>query len=180
MPRVWISIGSNIDRERNIAGALRDLAAEFGSLVVSPVYETEAVGFAGDAFYNLVVGFDTRLRPAELHRRMRAIEDRHGRVRGEEKFSPRTLDLDVLTYGDAITTEGGKALPRDEILEYAFVLAPLADVAGDEVHPQAGLSYGELWRRLPPAQHGGLRRLDATAWLAVGREAGSNAAEDPN
>jgi 2-amino-4-hydroxy-6-hydroxymethyldihydropteridine diphosphokinase len=166
MPRVWVSVGSNMQRERNIAAAVRELRATFGPLLVSPLYETEAVGFSGDAFYNLVVGFDTGLAPAELHRLLREIEDRNGRTRDGPKFGPRTLDLDLLTYGDQVGDEGGKALPRDEIERYAFVLAPLADVAGDERHPALGERYAVLWQRWR-ADHGdgGMRRVESPAWL---------------
>ena len=143
--RVWLSLGSNIDRERNISGALRDLAAEFGQLVVSRVYECEAVGFDGEPFYNLVVGIDSERSPLELAGAMRAIEDAHGRTRGGDKFAPRTLDIDLLTYGDAVLDEGPLRLPRDEILKYAFVLGPLAEVAGAERHPLDGRSYAEIW-----------------------------------
>jgi 2-amino-4-hydroxy-6-hydroxymethyldihydropteridine diphosphokinase len=80
-----------------------------------------------------------------LIRALREIEDAHGRVRGSEKFAPRTLDIDLLTYGDAVTTTDGYELPRDEILSYAFVLGPLAEVAGNEVHPVQKKRYGELW-----------------------------------
>ncbi|MCG6967213.1 MAG: 2-amino-4-hydroxy-6-hydroxymethyldihydropteridine diphosphokinase [Chromatiaceae bacterium] len=172
MPRVWVSVGSNIDREHYVRAALNDLRELFGDLVVSPIYETEAVGFDGDAFLNLVVGFDTELPPSRLHGLLRAIEARHGRERGAEKFAARTLDLDLLTYGDAVTAEGGKQLPRDEILHYAFVLAPLADVAGDELHPQLGESYRSLWQRFAAADRHGLRRLDMPSWLGeIGRGA---------
>lgn len=172
MPRVWVSVGSNIDRERHIRAAVDDLRGLFGELVVSPVYETQAVGFSGEAFYNLVVGFDSELPPGRLHGLLHAIEARHGRERTGERFSSRTLDLDLLTYGDAVTEEGGKALPRDEILRYAFVLAPLADVAGDERHPQLGESYRSLWQRFAADQGQGLRRLEDPHWLHdTGREA---------
>ncbi|MEZ5585779.1 MAG: 2-amino-4-hydroxy-6-hydroxymethyldihydropteridine diphosphokinase [Sedimenticolaceae bacterium] len=165
MPRVWVSVGSNIDRERHIRAALRELQQAFGELTVSPVYETAAVGFDGDAFLNLVVGFFSDLPPAQLHRMMREIEDRHGRRRDGEKFSARTLDLDVLTYGDTVGDDGGKALPRDEILRYAFVLAPLTDVAASERHPVSGDSYGDLWRRFAKTNKAHLHRVDDTAWL---------------
>jgi len=165
MPHVWVSVGSNIDRERHIRAALADLRELFGELVVSPIYETEAVGFAGDAFYNLVVGFDSGLPPGRLHALLRTIEARHGRERGGGKFASRTLDLDLLTYGDAVTDEGGKALPRDEILRYAFVLAPLADVAGNERHPELGETYRSLWQRYAVREHEGLRRLEDPDWL---------------
>ena len=145
MARVWVSIGSNQDRERCIRGAVDSLRERFGALTVSPVYESEAVGFEGAAFLNLVVGFDTGEAVATLNRVLREIEDAFGRVRGPEKFSPRTLDLDLLTYGEAVGTLDGCELPRDEILRYAFVLRPLADVAGDERHPVEGRSYRALW-----------------------------------
>lgn len=165
MPRVWVSVGSNIDRERHIRAAIQELHTLFGELVISPLYETTAVGFDGDAFLNLVIGFDTGLPPARLHALMREIEARHGRERVGGKFAARTLDLDLLTYGNAVTDEGGKALPRDEILRYAFVLAPLADVAGDERHPELGESYRSLWQRFAERDSAGLRRLDDPAWL---------------
>lgn len=145
MARVWVSVGSNQDRERCISGAVRALRRRFGTLTVSPVYESEAVGFEGAPFLNLVVGFDTGEGVASLNRALREIEDAFGRVRTAEKFSPRTLDLDLLTYGDAVGTVDGYELPRDEILRYAFVLRPMADAAGDELHPVEGRGYRGLW-----------------------------------
>lgn len=162
MPRVWISVGSNIERE-NIRGGIVALRELFGDLVVSPVYETASVGFDGDPFFNLVVGFYSELPPRVLHGLMREIEARFGRERGGDKFSSRTLDLDVLTYGQIVSDDGGKHLPRDEIMRYAFVLAPLADVAGDERHPELKQSYRELWSEFDGARE--LRRLDDVDWL---------------
>ena len=143
--RCWISIGSNIDRETSIRGAVDDLRAAFGPLVISPVYETDAVGFDGDAFYNLVVGIKTGQTVAEIRQTLRTLEDARGRLRESEKFAPRTLDLDLLTWGDVVGVVDGYELPRDEILKYAFVLAPLADVAPNERHPADGRSYRQLW-----------------------------------
>jgi len=165
MPHVWVSVGSNIEREHHIRAALADLREQFGEIVVSPVYETEAVGFKGDAFFNLVAGFDTGLAPETLHGVLREIEARHGRERSGGKFAARTIDLDLLTYGNAVTDRGGKALPRDEILRYAFVLAPLADVAGGELHPELGESYDSLWTRFAQTNREGLRRLEDPRWL---------------
>lgn len=159
MPRVWISIGSNIDPEHNVRTVLRALRERFGSLVVSPVYEAEPVGFVGDPFLNLVVGIDTSLRPADLHHFAAELESAQGRKRSQQKFLPRTLDVDVLTYGDEVTEEGGKALPRDDIERYAFVLRPLADVAPGEVHPRLGLTYRELWGRMPDSKRTDMRPI---------------------
>ncbi len=151
MPWIWVSIGSNIDRERHIRGALADLRAAFGDLVVSPVYESAAVGFAGEPFYNLVAGFASELPVGMLAGRLRTIEEAHGRVRSDAKFSSRTLDIDLLTYGSEPVSDGKLVLPRDEILKYAFVLRPLAEVAPTERHPIEKLSYAELWQAFDQA-----------------------------
>jgi len=145
MPRVWVSIGSNQERERSIRGAVQSLRERFGELTQSSVYESDAVGFEGRPFYTLVAGFDAGGTVAALKDVFREIENAFGRVRGSEKFSPRTLDIDLLTYADFVGMVDGCELPRDEILSYAFVLRPLAEVAGDEVHPVVRRTYRELW-----------------------------------
>lgn len=145
MPRVWLSLGSNIDREQNIRGALHALQSTFGELIISRIYESEAVGFEGDHFYNLVVGLETEQEVDQLMDCFRRIEADFGRVRGGEKFAARTLDIDLLTYGDRVQVKGRVELPRDEILKYAFVLLPLSEVAPDERHPVTGERYADLW-----------------------------------
>ncbi len=145
MPRVYVSIGSNIDRERNIRAGVADLAEMFGDLTLSSVYESESVGFTGDAFYNLVAGFETDREVHALADDLRAIEEHHGRLRGGPRFSSRTLDIDLLLYGDRVCREGRLELPRPEILVNAFVLWPLAEIAGNLVHPTEGCTYAELW-----------------------------------
>jgi len=146
MPRTWIGIGSNQDRERSIRGAVRALRERFGALVLSGVYESEAVGFKGQPFYNLVAGLDTDQPVGALHAALREIEDAFGRVRGPASLFPRTLDLDLLTYGGLTGAVDGCVLPREDVLRYAFVLRPLAEVAAEEVHPVLRRTYAELWR----------------------------------
>ncbi len=143
--RAWLSLGSNIDPRQRIPAALESLRVRFGELVISPIYESEAVGFSGDNFHNLVVGIETGLPPRELAETLREIESEYGRVRGAEKFSSRTLDIDLLTYGAQIIDEPGVQVPRAEILRYAFVLLPLSEVAPDERHPVTGQTYREHW-----------------------------------
>lgn len=152
MPRVYLSLGSNVDRERNIRSALDALRRRYGALVVSPVYESEAVGFKGDHFLNLVVGIDTDDTVGTVAAIMRAIEDEHGRVRGGPRWSARTLDIDILTYGDATGIIDGVELPRDEIVRHAFVLLPLRDIAADDICPGTATTYAELWRAFPAEQ----------------------------
>lgn len=154
MPRVYLSIGSNIDREQNLCSAAAVLRRQFGNLTVSPVYESRPVGFEGDDFLNLVVGFDTDLSLDELNVVLHGIEDAHGRIRGGEKFSSRTLDLDILLYGDMIDHAPPRDIPRREITRHAFILKPLSDIAGSLQHPETGETFADLWRRrgdqLPP------------------------------
>lgn len=145
MTQVFLSLGSNIDRERHIRAGLDALAAQFGELQISRVFESVAVGFEGDNFYNLVVGIQTDLPVGQLALCLRGIEDANGRLRSGPKFSARTLDIDILTYGDLSGTVDGVKLPRAEIEKNAFVLQPLAELAPDIVHPLTGKTFARMW-----------------------------------
>jgi len=145
MARVYIGIGSNIEREKHIRAALDALRRAFGRLQLSSVYESEAVGFEGDNFYNLVAAFDTHLGVGELAWQLRKIEYTYGRRLCEPKCGSRKLDLDILTYGDLVGEFAGNLLPRSDIVKYAHVLRPLAEIAPDELHPKLRESYRALW-----------------------------------
>lgn len=146
MNRITVSIGSNIDRERHVQICLDALQARFGQLSVSRVFESEPVGFEdGRNFYNLVAAFHSRLDIGELQAWCRALEYANGRHRHSPKFSPRTLDIDLLTVGDFVGMQSGVELPRDEIDKNAFVLRPLAELLPEQRHPASGRRYTDLW-----------------------------------
>ncbi|MDI1291628.1 MAG: 2-amino-4-hydroxy-6-hydroxymethyldihydropteridine diphosphokinase [Methylobacter sp.] len=147
MTKGYISIGSNIDKDKYIPASLSALEQVFGELTISSIYETEAVGFTGDVFYNLVVGFDSDLEAKTVAKQLRQIELDNGRTRDSRKFAARTLDLDLILYGDLIINDGRLQIPRDEIEHYAFVLEPLAEIAPDLKHPISQLCYAELWKQ---------------------------------
>jgi 2-amino-4-hydroxy-6-hydroxymethyldihydropteridine diphosphokinase len=145
MTAIYLSLGSNVERHKNITAALDALTVLFGALQISTVYESKSVGFDGSNFFNLVVGADTELSVSELSDTLKHIEDANGRKRNGPKFSPRTLDIDILTYGDFVGIEHGIEVPRAEITKNAFVLLPLAEIAAEVLHPQLQKSYRELW-----------------------------------
>ena len=145
---VSISLGSNINPEQNIRQAVSALQTLFGTLTISPVYKTEAVGFDGDDFLNLVVSFTTSLTVHEVVSALKAIEDKIGRDRSQPRFSSRLIDLDLLTYADLVLHDAEVQVPRSEILQNAFVLKPLSDIHAEVLHPELQLSYQQLWEEM--------------------------------
>ena len=146
MARVYVSVGSNIEPAKNIRSVIAALRQLYPQLILSSVYESEAVGFDGDNFYNLVVGFDTDLEVMAVVAQLRHLEDTHARDRRGPKFSARTIDLDLLLYDDLIWDSAGLRLPREEICYNAFVLWPLAEVAGELKHQETRQSYQQMWQ----------------------------------
>jgi 2-amino-4-hydroxy-6-hydroxymethyldihydropteridine diphosphokinase len=139
-----LNIGSNINAQKNIRLAVSTLRTEFGELNCSKVYESEAVGFEGDNFLNLVVTIETKRALRELQNYLKKLEDKLGRDRTQVKFSGRTMDIDILTYES--DDDSNIELPRAEITENAFVLQPLAELLPDELHDKSGLTYAVLWQ----------------------------------
>jgi 2-amino-4-hydroxy-6-hydroxymethyldihydropteridine diphosphokinase len=149
MARVYLSLGSNLEPHRYLRAALDELRARFGAIAVSPAYRSKSVGFDGADFVNLAVGLDTELEPEALNDWLHALEDRHGRRRDVPRYSDRTLDVDVVLYGEqVIDGPGHLQIPRKE-LQHAFVLKPLADIAPQVRHPVSGRTMAELWAAFP-------------------------------
>lgn len=143
MAQVYVSLGSNIEPQYHLCACLRDLRHDFPDLCVSSVHETPAVGFSGDAFWNLVVGFTTELTPDALNTYLHTLENRHGRIRTGNKFSPRSLDADLLLYDD-LNLQPEYNLPHHDILTYPFVLYPLAEIAPTVIYPRTQQTLAEL------------------------------------
>ena len=151
MARIYLSLGSNIDRDQHICSALDALSAAFGELEISTVFESIAVGFEGDSFYNLVVGIQADQSVGEITKILKHIEDCNGRDRSAPKFGPRSLDIDILTVDDLVGEIDGIKLPRSEVLKNAFVLQPLAELASDMTHPLTNKSIGQHWQEFDKA-----------------------------
>lgn len=146
--KVALSLGSNIERYRHITAGLNALKAEFGAVVCSPVYESDAVGFDGSPFLNLIALVQSEMSVTAINAKLKEIEDANGRVRSNPKFSSRTLDIDVVTYGDACGEVEGVELPRAELFKNAFVLLPMKDLLPNELVPGSGQTYSELCRSI--------------------------------
>ena len=141
---VYLSAGSNIAPERHLKMACRQLESEYGELTLSSVYRNPAVGFEGDDFLNMVIGFSTREKPEKIVDRLERLHDKAQRERLADPFSSRTLDVDLLLYGDLVHA-GAPQLPREDIEKYSFVLCPMAEVAPELRHPVTGLTMSEIW-----------------------------------
>ncbi len=145
MAQVYISLGTNIDRDFYLNQGLNALSKNFGTLTLSSLFESEAVGFVGSAFYNLVIGLSTNKSLQQVATILREIEFANGRSQQAKKFSSRTLDLDLLLY-DQLILEQPAQIPRDEITKNAFVLWPLAEIAPQLMHPILKKNYQQLWQ----------------------------------
>ena len=145
MSTAWLGLGSNINAEAHIRAGIREIEEKFEKVCLSPTYASTSVGFEGDDFINLVARVETDLHPIELRRYLRDLEDRYGRKRNVPKFSDRSLDVDVLIYDDLVVFSPVLEIPRAEIMKFAHVLKPLAELNPDLVHPVERRCMAEIW-----------------------------------
>jgi len=157
MTRVYAGLGSNVDKDKNIPAGLSTLAKHFSPLAISTVYESEPLGFRGDNFYNLVVGFDTDLSVLQVVKIFKSIEASSGRLPSSQNDTYgtifHTLDIDLLLFGDLVQHDDQIDVPRNDIKQYSFVICPLAEIAGDSKHPDTGLSLADIWQSFDKDRH---------------------------
>lgn len=153
MPDVYVAAGSNIQPELNLRSALAALKRRVGDIRVSHAYRNKAVGFDGPDFVNLVIGFETELTLTEVLAVLQAVEALCGRPRKAPKFEPRSMDLDLLLYGDMVCATHAITLPRPDLIKRAYMLAPLAEMAPTLVHPTLKQTIGDLWKGFDQASH---------------------------
>lgn len=145
---VWVALGlgSSVDPENQLSACLDDLLLNFHDLSLSSVFESEAVGFAGDNFLNMAVGFETDLPLVDLRMLLKNIEDKIGIDRAKTRYSPRKIDIDLLLYHNYCGEYSGIKLPRSDITENAYVLWPLSQISHKVKDPQLKMTYQELWK----------------------------------
>ena len=148
MSRVFVGIGTNINKEHNLRSCLNTLQQIFRNIIKSSVYQSAAVGFEGADFYNMVVSLETTLTPSSVNRVFFEIEKKHGRKRSKNQFVSRELDLDQLLYDDLIVDQNGVHLPHKDLSKHAYILKPMAEIAGELVHPKIDVRFSELWRHV--------------------------------
>ena len=150
MPRVFVGVGSNVGPEENVARALRLVDAELGVRGVSTFYRTPALERPLDPpFVNGVIEVDDALSPLETRALLKGIEHALGRTRPEDRYGPRTLDLDLLLHGDQVLPSDALKLPHPDIGTRAFVAVPLLELAPDLILPDSGIPLRSVVESLP-------------------------------
>jgi 2-amino-4-hydroxy-6-hydroxymethyldihydropteridine diphosphokinase len=151
MVRAFVGIGSNVAPAENVDKAIRLLSAALQVRGISTVYLTEAVGRLGQPpYYNCVVEIETDVMPAELKQQvLRRIEKDLGRIRSNDRYAARTIDLDLILYGQLVTTSGDLTLPDPDIVRRPFLAVPLLELAPDLKLPGLDLCIKEIAAALP-------------------------------
>ena len=153
MPRVYVAIGGNVEPERWLPLAARELRRRFPGAHFSACYHNPAFGFEGADFINAVAGFDTEAPVDAVLDHCHEIEALCGRRRDDPKWAPRVMDIDLLLYGELVAETAAYRVPRPDLLRRCFMLRPLAQIAADLHHPLTGREIGDHWRELAREPH---------------------------
>ena len=148
MVRAFVGVGSDIDPAENVEKAIRLLSAALQIRGISTVYLTEAVGRPGQPpYYNCVVEIETDVMPAELKQQvLRRIEKELGRIRSSDRYAARTIDLDLILYGQLVMTTEGLTLPDPDIVRRPFLAVPLHELAPNLKLPGSDQRINEIAR----------------------------------
>ena len=165
MNRAYLSLGSSLDKERNLRAGVGLLAEHGRVLAVSSAYETAPIGNPDDpTFLNAALILETPLEPQALKETvLRAVEDRLGRQRTSDPNAPRTFDADISLFNDEILYVGRRHIPDPEILLYAHIAVPLAEIAPNYRHPETGETLAAIARRVS-LDTTMIRRDDVSLW----------------
>lgn len=165
MNRAYLSLGSSLDKERNLRAGVGLLAEHGRVLAVSSAYETAPIGNPDDpTFLNAALILETPLEPQALKETvLRAVEDRLGRQRTSDPNASRTFDADISLFNDEILDLGRRHIPDPEILLYAHIAVPLAEIAPNYRHPETGETLAAIARRVS-LDTTMIRRDDVSLW----------------
>jgi len=161
--RIFLGLGSNTHARKNLCSCLDWLAHSFRQMRVSPAYRSPAYGFEGSDFINLVVAIDSAICPLALKNWLVTLENRHGRDRSQPRFSDRTLDVDILLFGDVIAPQWH--IPRQETITQPYILKPLCDLAPEMIHPVEKVPVKQLWQGMQARGHAPIEPVDLQ-WVA--------------
>jgi 2-amino-4-hydroxy-6-hydroxymethyldihydropteridine diphosphokinase len=153
MATVFLGLGSNDSPEENLRLAIRELRSRYGDLSLSSVYQSASVGFDGADFLNLVVRLESEDSPLDICGAIELIHNLAGRNRNSGRWESRSLDIDLLLYNDLIQDERPVHVPRDDVVQYSFVLRPLAEIAPDQIHPVTGKTFLQHWQAFDATSH---------------------------
>ena len=167
MTRVYVAAGSNVQPATNLVRALNKLQHYFPDLVTSTAYRNEAVGFEGQDFINLVCSFETDQGVRPVIALLHEAEAACGRERNAPRWAPRSMDLDILLFGDMVCDEPGLVLPRPDLVRRAYMLGPMAELAPQQVHPLSGRTMRDLWDEFDQRAHP-MQAVDI-GWTGTGR-----------
>ena len=150
---VFLSLGSNIDPEKNLKYASRELKKAFGNIQISSVYKNKPIGYESNDFLNMVVKVKSTFNPNEMLDLLRGLEAATGRDIGTGAFDSRTLDIDMILFGDLVHPDKPFKIPKNDIELYSFVLCPLAEIEPDGIHPVIGKTFKDLWEDFDQEEH---------------------------